>query len=267
MAPVRDLLVLCYHAVSERWESELAVTPARLREQLSMLVRRGYRGATLSDAILEPRPDRTVVVTFDDGYRSVLELGLPILSDLGLPASVFVPTSFVGSPEPMSWVGIDHWVDSRDRDELRCLSWDDLGLLIESGWEVGSHTLSHPHLTQLDQATLQHELRGSREQCQEHLGRACDSIAYPFGDTDTRVVEVAAECGYKVGATLPPRPHRPRPLHWPRIGIYRENTNWIFRVKVSRLRRWLGVARNIRSDGLDGGQQAPRVTQGLITRK
>src|SRR5215212_4687937 len=89
-----DVLVLCYHAVSEHWPADLAVFPDRLDVQLRYLVARGYRGATFTTAVVDRPYRRTLAVTFDDAYASVLELGFPILERLGLPGTVYVPTSF-----------------------------------------------------------------------------------------------------------------------------------------------------------------------------
>lgn len=186
-----DTLVLCYHAVSERWPADLSVTPAALRRQLAGLVRRGYRGVTFYEAVTEPAAGRRVAVTFDDGYLSVLELGAPILEELELPGTVFVPTDFMDRPEPMAWPGIDQWLEGPHRDELRPISWTDARDLTSRGWEIGSHTCSHPHLTTLDDATLERELLESRQACEEHLSVPCRSIAYPYGDVDRRVVEAA----------------------------------------------------------------------------
>src|SRR4051794_10014240 len=105
-----DVLVLCYHAVSPDWPAHLSVTPEHFEEQLELLVRRGYRGATFLEAITAPPARRTVAITFDDAYRSVLELALPIMRRLGLPGSIYVPTDWPGRPGPMRWEGIDHWV-------------------------------------------------------------------------------------------------------------------------------------------------------------
>ena len=74
--------MLCYHAVSDRWPSPLAVRPEQLERQLALLVRRGYRGTTFEGAVSVPPAPRTLAVTFDDGYRSVLEHALPVLDRL-----------------------------------------------------------------------------------------------------------------------------------------------------------------------------------------
>ena len=152
-----DVLVLSYHAVSERWPAALSVTPTRLEEQLRLLVDRGYAGRTFTEAVRERDGGRVLAVTFDDGYRSVLELALPILSRLGLPGTVFVPTDFPGGG-PMAWPGIDGWLGTEHEHELQPLSWDELRRLQDAGWEIGSHACSHPHLTRLGDAELEREL-------------------------------------------------------------------------------------------------------------
>jgi peptidoglycan/xylan/chitin deacetylase (PgdA/CDA1 family) len=217
----------------------MAIPAERLERQLSFLVERGYRGATFSQAVSRPPAAKTLAVTFDDGFRSVLEQGLPILSRLGLPGTVFVPTELVGGPGAMAWPGTDRWLGTPHEDGLRSLSWEELGTLADAGWEIGSHSRTHPWLTQLGDEQLAAELRGSREDCEERLGRECTSVAYPFGAVDGRVVRAVADAGYRAAAALPMRLHRRRALEWPRVGIYSNDPFPRFRAKVSRLRRYL----------------------------
>ena len=211
-----DVLVLCYHAVSERWPAPLSVTPEALEEQLELLVRRGYRGATFESVVSERPAERTVVVTFDDAFASVGELAAPILRRLGLPGSVYVVTDHPRwSEQPMSWDGIDQWLGTEHEHELRPLSWDRIGELAEAGWEVGSHTGSHPHLSRVrDEAELARELEGSRATLEDRLGRPCRTLAYPYGDHDERVVAATRRAGYTAASTLPGRFPKPTPL-WP----------------------------------------------------
>jgi peptidoglycan/xylan/chitin deacetylase (PgdA/CDA1 family) len=239
-----DALVLCYHALSERWPAALAVTPARFESQLEGLLRRGYRGATFHDAVRSPPSGRTLAVTFDDAYRSVIELALPIMSRLGVPGTVFVPTAFAGADAPMAWPGVDRWLATEHEAELVPMSWQELGALAAAGWEIGSHTRTHPRLTELDDVALAAELRGSRRDLESRLGLPCRSLAYPYGDEDARVVRAAGQAGYEAAGALPfPLPHAPSPLRWPRVGIDRVDRGWRFRRKVSPLVRRLRTTR------------------------
>lgn len=227
-----DVLVLCYHAVSDRWASPLAVTPDQLERQLGLLVRRGYRGATFERAVTAPpSSSRTLAVTFDDGYRSVFTHARGILERLGLPGTVFVPTDLIGGRAPLSWPGIDHWLGGPHEHELTGMSWDELRSLQEAGWEIGSHTCSHPRLSQLDDRELLHELRDSRRVCEQRLGD-CRTLALPYGDGDARVVPAAMAAGYAAVAGLPS--HRVSSPGWPRVGVYPADRLGRFRVKVAR---------------------------------
>jgi peptidoglycan/xylan/chitin deacetylase (PgdA/CDA1 family) len=243
-----DILALSYHAVSERWPSPLAVRPDALERQLGALVRAGYRGATFTEAVTAPPGDRVVAVTFDDAFRSVLTAARPVLDALGLPATVFAPTAWVGGAA-IAWPGLEHWRGTPEAHELRPMTWDELAELAAGGWEIGSHTCTHPYLTKLEPGRALRELRDSRAACEDQLGRACTSLAYPYGDHDDVVVALAATAGYRAAATVPVRLCRPEPLRWPRIGIYRDDGERSFALKVSpavrRLRRgpaWSAVA-------------------------
>jgi peptidoglycan/xylan/chitin deacetylase (PgdA/CDA1 family) len=236
---VTEVVVLCYHAVSPTWTATLSVTPDALERQLSLLLRRGWRPTTFTDAVLNPPAQRTLAVTFDDAFSSVGTLARPILASLGIPATVFAPTAFMSGRRPLQWPGVEQWLDTPDAPELTCMGWGDLAELSEDGWEIGSHTRTHPRLTALDETALREELTVSLQECSDGLGRPCRSIAYPYGDVDQRVAERAREAGYLVGAGLssslePLGAHR-----WPRIGIYHEDVDQRFRLKLNPLmRRW-----------------------------
>jgi peptidoglycan/xylan/chitin deacetylase (PgdA/CDA1 family) len=267
---VSDVLVLCYHALSERWPADFAVSPAQLEQQLRHLLDRGFRGVTFTAAVTGPQSGRTVAVTFDDAYRSVLELAFPILDRLGLPATIFAPTAYVGSGRPMEWPGIDEWAGGPHSPELLPLSWEELRQVADAGWEVGSHSHTHPRLTQVDDTELERELGESREECERRLQRPCTSIAYPFGDVDERVVTAAARSGYRAGAALDVRSSRVQPLAWPRVGVSREDSFARFSRQVSPIvRRFRRSPVGPAAERAYGAvlQQLRRVTHGSMTRR
>jgi peptidoglycan/xylan/chitin deacetylase (PgdA/CDA1 family) len=247
-----DALVLCYHAVSETWPADLSISPGRLREHLEHLRARGYRGVTFSELVAGAE-GKVVAVTFDDGYRSVVELAAPILAELGFPGTLFVPTDHIGTEQPMAWPGIEQWLGTDHEPELVPMGWDEVRALRDAGWEIGSHTRSHSKLSRIDPARLADELTGSRRICAAELG-ACDSIAYPYGDHDEAVVEATGAAGYAAAATLPDGSPPPRPLAWPRVGIYNNDDLRAFKLKTSPLvrrargsRAWPLVAGGMRS--------------------
>jgi peptidoglycan/xylan/chitin deacetylase (PgdA/CDA1 family) len=233
-----DVVVLCYHALSPDWDCSLAVTPAAFERQVSRMLARGWRPTTFTRAVIDPPAPRTLAITFDDAFASVGVHAAPALAELGAVATVFAPTGFIGSPQ-LRWDGIEQWAQGPHADELKPMGWEELGRLGEAGWEIGSHTVSHPHLTALDRQSLLEQLDSSRERCRRELGADCVSIAYPYGEVDERVAAAAAHAGYRAGATLSHRLVRLGPLRQPRIGVYRVDTAARFWMKTNRaLRAW-----------------------------
>jgi peptidoglycan/xylan/chitin deacetylase (PgdA/CDA1 family) len=217
---MKEILILCYHAVSPTWPAGTSVTPVDFERQLEDLVDRGYRGTTFAEALTAPAHERVLAVTFDDAHRSVLELAAPAMVRLGVPGTVFVPTEYASTRRLMTWEGYGIWQGTEHEHELRCMDWDELAGLVEQGWEVGSHTRTHPRLPELCEARIAAELTESRSECEERLGLPCRSVAYPYGDYDDRVLQLALEAGYSFGATVPRQPAATLPLAWPRVGVY-----------------------------------------------
>lgn len=236
-----DTLVLCYHAVEEDWDARFSITPATLRRHVEFLLRRGYRLTTFGEAVSSPTDRKTAAITFDDGFRSVAEQALGLLSEVGVVATVFVPTAFIDSGGSPSWEGLSDWIGTDHEAKMLPLSQSELVELAERGWEIGSHTCTHPHLSRLAADDLARELAESRRRCSELMGRPCVSLAYPYGDADERVRLAAATAGYHYACTLPRRFRDPSPLMWPRVGVWHGDTGRTFALKVSpafrRLRR------------------------------
>lgn len=221
--PATDLrpLVLAYHAVSNTWPSSLAISERRLRDQIRYLKSRGYIGYTISEAekarIEGALPERSVVVTFDDGYASTLR-AVPILEEAGFPGTVFVVTDFVDSGTMLAWSGILEWRGPETADELRPFGWEDAAALVARGWEVGSHTATHPLLTLVDDEQLRDELVRSRSVIEGRLG-SCSSLAYPYGQADDRVAAAARSAGYEVACMLTFAHIADEPMRRPRVGL------------------------------------------------
>ncbi len=238
-----QVLVLCYHAVSERWDAPLSVTPNDLRRQLTRLLSRGWVGARFSDAALAPSHRRTLAVTFDDAFDSVRTLAAPVLAELDIPGSVFVATDWPG--RLLGWPEVARWAATEHAEELRAMSWESLRILAASGWEIGAHTCSHPHLTRLGYPAIIAELRQSRVMCEQQLGVACRSVAYPFGDADDRVRAAAAAAGYEAAAGLSSAAFVSRDrFDWPRVGVWHGEPEWRFDLKVLPLTAYLRRSRS-----------------------
>lgn len=237
-----DTLILCYHAVASAWNDTVAVSDVRFTAQMALLRRLGYRGVTFTEAVTGASSGRRVAITFDDGFHSVLDRAWPILDRHGWPGTVFAVTDYADEGRLIGWPTLDRWRGTDQEHELRTLDWSELTRLQAAGWEIGSHTASHPHLTQLPRAAVVDELERSRRACEEHLAMT-PSLAYPYGDVDPQVVAVAREVGYTVAAALPDRLHAPRTLESPRVGVYNIDHMARFAVKIVPLGRRLRTIR------------------------
>lgn len=225
--------MLCYHAISPEWPASLSTTPDAFEAQLKLLKRRGYRPVGLTDlALSEESDEKLVAITFDDAFRSVVKLGLPIMERLGFTGTVFAVTSFHDDPRLLHWDGIDQWMDSPHQGELQPMSWEELRELRNRGWEVGSHTLTHPRLSEIDAAELRRELEHSKLACESALGELCTSLAYPYGDHNDEVVAATSAAGYEVAAILPVALRWSTRLRIPRVGVYHADSQARFLAKT-----------------------------------
>jgi peptidoglycan/xylan/chitin deacetylase (PgdA/CDA1 family) len=236
-------LVICYHALSERWQHALALPAATLERQVRLLLRRGYRPGTAAEA-LEGR-GRLFHVTFDDAFRSI-ELGLPALERLGVPVTVFACSGYAdeGRALDVPELAADA---ARLPDELATMDWDALRGLAERGVEIGSHTVSHPHLPLLSDGELDRELGESKTRIEDELGKPCPLLAYPFGDEDGRVRAAARRAAYDAAFALPGRPGPFDRYAVARVGIYRRDSLARMATKTSALRRPAARLRELRA--------------------
>jgi peptidoglycan/xylan/chitin deacetylase (PgdA/CDA1 family) len=193
-------LVLCYHAVSPTWEHRLSIHPDLLLRQVRALSR-----------------FRQVHVTFDDAFRSAGTV-FPDLERLGLPVQIFVCTKYalVGAPLTIPELAGD------DPEQLATMNWDELREQAARGVAIGSHAVSHPHLTTLSEDDLRRELNESKEEIEDRLGRSCEDLAYPYGEHDQRVRAGARAAGYRRAYAL--RGSRSDAYAAPRLDLYRRHT-------------------------------------------
>ncbi len=183
------LPVITYHAIDRR-PSVISLSPELFRWQMETLAARGFAGMSLAQAFghleLTGRyPSNAVVLTFDDGYLSMLEHALPVIAAQGFGATAFLVTSLVG----MSAAQAKAVHPEFDRD---LLTWHQAETWVRSGCEIGSHTLNHPDLTRLSSDALEQELGQSREILEQRLQTPVDALAYPYGYFDATVITSAA---------------------------------------------------------------------------
>ncbi|HEV8217701.1 MAG TPA: polysaccharide deacetylase family protein [Gemmatimonadaceae bacterium] len=192
---------LAYHKIAEipadAMHRDNYVTPRQFIAQLRLLRALGYEAISFRDLLAHRRgeadlPDRPIVITFDDGYRSTLDFALPAVRAHGFFATVFVVTGLLGAT--------NRW----DADEIQeCLvSADDVRRIAADGHDVQSHTRTHPDLNRLPVADALSELSESRVELERVLGTAVQVVAYPWGNPSRRVCDLAQRAGYAAGVIL-----------------------------------------------------------------
>jgi len=226
-------LVLCYHGVSDSWSHSLAVTTRALERQLRALLRRGYRPVPATETLAGR--GRLLHVTFDDAYRNVAD-ALPTLERLEVQATVFACTGYAVDGRPLDVPEVAS-AAAANPEHMATMNWDELRALAERGVEIGSHTISHPHLPRLDDRELEHELLDSRTALEDQLGRPCRLLAYPYGDDDERVYRAAQQAGYEGAFSLRGRAGQHDRYAIPRVDIYRKDNAVHVWLKTSFLRR------------------------------
>ncbi|MFA5117613.1 MAG: polysaccharide deacetylase family protein [Candidatus Omnitrophota bacterium] len=187
--------VLMYHSVKPQVPqgNRLIVSSAAFDRQMEFLKRNHYNVVPLDEIVRlirdkQPVPERTVALTFDDGYLDNYSVAFPVLKKYGLPATVFLIVNEIGRPGMLTWEQVSIMRDS--------------GLI-----SFGSHTLNHPYLIDVTSAEeLKKELIGSRKVLEEKLGRPVNAFCYPAGGFNPGVRQAVIDAGYSMAlATNPGR--------------------------------------------------------------
>ncbi|MCL4488736.1 MAG: polysaccharide deacetylase family protein [Chloroflexi bacterium] len=189
--------ILMYHRIAqvprEHDPRGLAVPPRQFERQMAYLKQHGYQCILLDNAAHRLRTTRQMsrksfVLTFDDGYHDFYSVAFPILQNLGFAATVFLVAGRVG--------GYSNWNGQPTTSSAPLLSWEEIRELACSGFTIGSHTLTHPRLTLLDDDRAVHEIRDSKTIIEDSVGAAVDVFAYPYTDLDLRIRRIVVQSGY-----------------------------------------------------------------------
>lgn len=198
-----NLPILMYHKIQPQRDehTDLAVTVDAFRAQVEYLRRRGYRSLPLSELAQAVHrrvsvPVRSVVFTFDDAYRSVLEYAQPILAAAGFTATIFVASGAVGK--------YNFWDEDKNVPRTECLDLKGLQALAQAGWEIGSHTVTHANLGELAAEPLRRELEESKRDLQAWLGCRVQALSYPYGVWNAAVRAAAEKAGYTSACAISP---------------------------------------------------------------
>jgi len=225
--------VIVYHAIGQHprgaEQDALYVGTDAFAAQLAFLARH-RRVVPLADVMagVDDSGAPAVAITFDDGFRSVLTDAVPLLQEHGFPATAFVTTR---------WIETD---GAADGSEHELLDAGGVAELARSGIEIGSHGHTHAAVGQLGAATIEADLRTSRERIREITGAEPRFLAWPYGRTSAAGIEAARAAGFEAAFTtdLPTS----GAYTMTRVPIYRPDGRTLFSLKTSG--RYVGLRRH-----------------------
>ena len=198
MSAQQAVAVLMYHSIASdatRKFRRFVVHPGEFAAQMEYLAAEGYHPVTAAElASGRSLPPKPVVLTFDDAYTDFYSAALPVLRAHGFPATLYVPTAYVGGT-----TGFNVSVGEQNR---AVLSWQALADVAAEGIEVAAHSHTHPQLDRVPPLVISDEVHRSRGLLEDKLGLAVDGFAYPFGYWNRAVRAAVAAAGYRYACAV-----------------------------------------------------------------
>jgi peptidoglycan/xylan/chitin deacetylase (PgdA/CDA1 family)/GT2 family glycosyltransferase len=226
--------ILLFHSISRpenALESSYYISPDRFRRFLSWLEMMEYRQVGPAEWLGEERPDRNVLLTFDDAYDDLCTELMPELVRRKLRPLVFVVVDCIGKT--------NLWDANQPVRSRKTLTLEQMREMQRAGVTFGSHSLTHPPLTALTDCDLRCEVRDSKAKLEDLLGMPVEWFGYPYGDADRRVRAAVAEAGYKAAVTTNGGLNRWQdPLALNRLEVSDEDSLMDFALKVATGRNY-----------------------------
>jgi glycosyltransferase involved in cell wall biosynthesis/peptidoglycan/xylan/chitin deacetylase (PgdA/CDA1 family) len=218
--------ILAYHAiadVTDRRNGQYDVSPELFAEQIAALLEAGHHFIDADDLLEHlagrPLPPRSVLLTFDDAYESVLTDAAPILDRFGIRGVVCVVGDQIG--------GYNAWVADHGGTRLPLLDAAQLATLRAGGWEIASHSRRHDHLTTFRAGDLRADLRAARDALAAAGLGTPRIFVYPYGEHDSRLRTHVRRAGFGAALAVTTDHVHPGPRNryaLPRVEVKRDTT-------------------------------------------
>jgi len=195
-----DTPILTYHQITaetqpqDRWR--LSVSAFQFERQMDYLHEHGYHALSLMELFPTPgkarrQKEKSVILTFDDGYENFYTHAYPIIRRHGFTATVFLITGQIGKRS-----------DQEGETGVPYLNWDQVRSLHEDGITFGSHTRTHRRLCPLSDGEIRSEFVISKASLEDGLGVGIHLLAYPYGDSNFEIQKMATEAGYEAACGM-----------------------------------------------------------------
>ena len=231
--PPSRLIILYYHAVRSGHRE-------KFRWQLEAI--NAYANVVHADYVGEPDGRPMVAITFDDAFVSMIDNALPELAARDMPCTIFVPTKCLGShPE---WLRDSAWCD---RDEF-VADQEKLRSVMSRNVRLGSHTRSHPNLTEIRSDEVEEEISGSKSDIEKLFDTGTDLIAFPYGIFDEQVLRFCERAGYRFAYSIEEGAVDPcdTTLLRRRVAVEPSDTKIEFWLKIRGGYEWMRLASNFK---------------------
>ncbi|WP_404355963.1 polysaccharide deacetylase family protein [Methylotuvimicrobium sp. KM1] len=230
------IVILMYHIIASPksdQEAKYCCTPSEFAKQMNYLASSNYRLIDLNDISsilkgeLQLKSD-AVAVTFDDGFEDFYHDALPVLREYNIPATLFMVSNRTD--------GFNDWMVKKGSPKRKLLSVPQLLEISKSNTIIGSHTRSHPKLTEIssDMDSLNREIKESKVELENKLGLAVDHFAYPYGLFDELTIDAVKEAGYLTACSTRSGFNRVdiNPFLLRRIEVFGKDKLWHFKQKL-----------------------------------
>jgi peptidoglycan/xylan/chitin deacetylase (PgdA/CDA1 family) len=185
-----------YHSISSSHNpkfQQFAVLPGSFSEQMAYLQTHGYTSLTVTQLACaraegSTLPEKSVVLTFDDGFADFFTAALPVLQRYRFGATLYVATAYIGKTSS--------WLSHEKEADRAMLTWEQLKEIAASGIECGGHTHSHPQLDILSTPRAREEIQQCKSILEDHLQQTIDSFAYPYGYQTSSLRQLVQNTGY-----------------------------------------------------------------------
>lgn len=264
-----ECLILAYHNISpyEAEQDEMFyydVSLESFEKQMQFLYDRHINVITLDNFVVscingENIPERSVVITFDDGYKNIYQIAYPILRKFNFPATIFLATGYIGTKRILPGLehhlkkignqnnGMNHWLH---------LSWEEIREMSRDGISLGSHTMTHPKMGALNKKQIEWEITESKRLIEKKTGIRVKHFSYPYSFLggqlgDPRVLETVktilkaegfeAACSTEIGTNL----KKTDIFALKRVQIFNKDSLFHFKEKVMGAYNWMRFPQQI----------------------
>lgn len=229
----RYLTILYYHAVPERDAESFTA-------QMKFLARNAH--CVFADCEELPQTDKPLIaVTFDDAFESVATRAIPIMEQLQIPATIYVPTGWLGRRP--GWQ-----METADDAQEVVMDAERLQSILSPYVRLGSHSVDHPRLSQLGGAEQDRQFAESRAELERLTGSPIDTLAFPYGDFDEETARRGQRAGYRYLYTIMPQSiygHDHGILRG-RTAVEAQDSLALFNLKVNGAFGWMPAAVNLK---------------------